>query len=504
MATITVNKFHGAIADDIRQDSGVNVYSATHFDLWTNPYRATPFHSMIAADATSGSNLRNFLLASTGTFYGIGISPGTSKMRLFSTTTDWASFSSWNTVATSATATQVTTGAGGFNTFIEYKDYLYGVHGAGLDTIWRYGPLSSSPSYTENYTASGTITAGTYTRCSNMIVGSDDNLYFAVSNATSSVLMKITASHAVAAATYVPPAGNQITCLANYGSYLAVGFINTTSETSIRNQQSVIKMWNYVSSDSSDSIICPDGALVTMGNVDGQLITVQFKFRTGFGSARNTYIGIVNGALINIFKVLPNVTPTSSRSQVYSGNLYFGGLHSTDYKKTGIYAAGRPTSQYPWGVNMEYSAVANGSTTNPTAVNGFYLVDDYMWVSHSTDNVTKIDNSGTYLNSSIIETLVNPNMPLNDRTADKTLNAVQIMCPTLPSGGSIILSVSTDGGTYQDCSPYTITGGLGDTFTQSTSGPFSGGLEFQFKVVSTGGAEITGIIYRYTTNPAQT
>lgn len=494
MPTVSKNKFNGGIADDVREEVTNKVAHASHFDIWSNPFRVTPFRSMSTADAGAGSNIRNFIMSSIGLVFAVGIVPSTSRMRLFSS--DWSSFTSWTTVASSATQTQVVGVAGGFNALIEYKDYIYGIHGINLNKIWRYGPLSSSPAYTEDYTAGGTI-GNNYTRCGGMVIGSDDNLYILLSSSSRNDLIKITSAHAVSSAAIALPAINEYgTCAEIFGSYLAIGTVKP-AETSVSNSLSKIYLWDYVSVDPTEKIICPDGGLVSLGNVDGNLFTITRLFRGGFGQTNTTLVGIVRGLVVDVFAILPNVIPTASRKQIYSGNMYFGGLHSSDYLKSGIYAIGRVNANYPWGVTMEFQAVSTGST-NPTAINGFYIVDDYMWISHSTDNVTKILNSATYLNTSVIETLINDSMVIEDRGKKKQLMAVRVLFPPLTSGQQIVLKYAIDTTTYTTIKTFSTVGETYFEAVKDTNGnTFDTGREFQFRIESTGGAEIIGIDYKY-------
>ena len=491
MPKISINEFYGGLSDDVRQRSGILASNISHFDIWSNPFRLTPFRSMEAADAAAGSNIRNFFFGTGGKMYAIGVnSAAPTKMRLFSS--DWEDFTSWTTAGTSGTEI-VVTGVGGFSEcLIEYKDYLWGIHGSAMNKIWKYGPLSGAPTYTEvNET-----TANTYTRCGGAVIGKDDNLYIVLSSATRNDLIKISSAGTHSIASIVLPATDKSICLALYGDFLAIGLINP-AETSVNNLLSKIKLWDYVSADPSDTIICPDGALVAMGNVEGQLITVHRLFRTGFGVANYTQVGIVNGSQVNIFKVIPNLIPTSSRSQVYSGNLYFGGRHSSDYEKSGIYAVGRPNSQYPLGVTMEYQAVSTG-TTNPSLINGFYIVDDYMWLSHSSDNVTKTFNSATWGNTSILETQINPKMFDEHFHITKNLRGVRINYVSLASG-TIVVDYKVDGGAYTTI--FTKTTATGETsfekITDTNGAQFTEGREYQFRFKSTNGVEITGFEYDY-------
>ena len=508
MAVYSQSKFYEGIADDIRESSTTKLSYASHFDLWSNPNRATPFKTMVAADATSGSNIRNFIFASDGKVYGLGLNPGTSFMRLFSS--DWASFTSWTTAATWST-NKIDTAQKCFNVFFEYKDYLYGVsdtntQSAPLTKIWRYGPLSGSPSLTETVsTITPTNSATGYTFASEAIIGANDSPYFVLSNkATSNStvdIVTVDSSGTKSFGAYVPPTGKICTTLSRKGSYLALGFLDNNLN-SVGNK-STIKVWDYTSTDSSDTINSTDGELVALGEVDGQLISITQLYRSGFDKNYSTIVGLINGRETDILKTLPNVRPTASRKQVYSGGMYFGGTSysgsstaSGEYQKTGLYVVGRPSAGYNWSVNQEYQAVASGVSTNPTAVNGFYIVDDYAWISHSTDNVTKISNVATYVNTSVLETLVNPGMPLETSHTTKDLGGFRLNYVAL-NGGTVVAKYRVDGGSYTTMfSHTTVTGETSFEKVKDTNGSnFGTGREYQFKIESTAGVEITGFDY---------
>ena len=212
-------------------------------------------------------------------------------------------------------------------------------------------------------------------------------------------------------------------------------------------------------------------------------------------------MGVVRGSQTQIFKVIAGLAPTTSRRQVYSGNLYFGGLHASDYTKTGIYAVGRPTANYNWGVTLEFQATASSDTSNPSSVNGFYIVDDYMWLSHSTDSVTKIFNSSQYLNTSIVETQINPNMNEADKHKTKDLVGVRVNYVPLASG-TIVAKYKVDSGSYTTIFSHTTATGESsfESRFDTNGAQFASGREYQFRLESTNGVEITGLEYLYQNN----
>ena len=497
MATVGKNKFYGGLADDVRQESVIHASNISHFDIWSNPYRLTPNRVMSAADATSGSNIRNFLFASDSLMYAIGVNPAAStKMRLFSS--DYLAFSSWTTVATSATETIPTPSEfDGRNAFIEYKKILYGVHGANLTQLWSYN-LST---LTYNETAQTFV--NNYTRCGGAIIGDDDNLYIALSNTTTprNDLIKIDSSGADSIAPLVLPSNEVITSLTKFKSFLAIGTLVNGTETTV-GVSSKIYLWDYVSQEPSQIILCPKGAIYGLANVEGDLIAIFRTFRIVGVATNSTVISIWDGQRMRPLKTIIRVTPTLSRYQVHDGQLFFAGQSNgsgSSYDKTGIYAVGRTAGAYDWSVCMKYQVTASGNTTNPSAVNGFYIVDDVLWASHDTDNVTKIVNDATYSNTSIYETLKNDLMPFGDRPKKKTLTGVAVTYAPLGSSAQVMVKYRVDEETNYTTLFTETTDNAVVTESKNTSTLPSGWREIQFRIESTGGAEITGFYYSYDT-----
>lgn len=504
MATVFKNKWFGGIADDVRQETVNHAATLSHFDIWMNPFRLTPNQSMAADHTPIGNNIRNFLYTSDGIIYAIGINPSaTTKMRLFSAPTHTGG--GLVSLASSATETIPTpANTDGRNFFIEYKDYIWGVHGSNLTKIWRYGTLSSGPTYTEVFAT----LANNYTRCGGAVIGGDDNLYILMSNTSTprNDLIQITPAGTVSIAALSMPAKEIGTCLAKFKNFLAIGVQvdPTTGSTDAIGATSKIYLWDYASADVTESIICPQGAIYSMGNVEGDLIAVFRKYRLAapLGFADNTIVAIWDGQRMKPMKTIGDLTPVLTRSQVYDGQFYFAAVDSSgvaaNYFKTGIYSVGRTNGKYDWAISLDYQSNVSTDTTNPSTVNGFHIVDDFMYVSHGTDVVTKIINNGVYANPSTAETLINDSMPFSDRPKKKQLKGVQIMCASLPSGATIVVSYSVDGGAYTALSTYSTAGGMGREWVVDTNGKqFTEGYEYQFKIVSTGSAEITGLRYDY-------
>jgi hypothetical protein len=498
MTLVIKNKFHGGLPDDIRQETTIHAQHLSHFDAWSNPNRLTPRKIMTADHTPIGNNIRNFIFGSDNILYAVGINPSaTTKMRLFSATWTTGGFA---TVATSATETIPTpSDKDGRNCLIEYKDYLWGVHGANLTKVWKYGPLSSSPTYTE---AALTL-ANNYTQCGGAIVGEDDNLYIAMSSATRNDLIKIIPAGTQSIASITLPATEKVTCLAKYKGFLAIGVTNAAIGSNPVGIYSKIYLWDYVSSDVTEEFACPVGIITGLANVEGELMGVFYTFKLAGNATYTTIVSVWDGVKMKTIRKIPRVIPTLSRTQVYDGQLYFGGLSSgtgSTYEKTGVYAVGRATGNYEMGFNLAYQATASSDTSNPSAVHGFFIVDDFMYVSHGTDNVTKIVNSTAYSNTSIVETLINDSMPIADRRKLKQLVGIQVQTTPLPTAGQIVVKYKVDAeSSFTTISTHTTDNSLSreDLNIVSTGKNLSQFYELTIRVESTGGAEITSINYLY-------
>jgi hypothetical protein len=154
-----------------------------------------------------------------------------------------------------------------------------------------------------------------------------------------------------------------------------------------------------------------------------------------------------------------------------------------------------------WVVNKEH-LIANGTTI--TTLNGFFFVNDYLFTMYDTAGgsgfIYRTDNTNTYTNTSTIETLINPLMAEGDRTAFKKLKAFSVAKDS--TTGQLVLKYSVDGSAYVTLGTLASGGRLLVKGINESSGkPLVPGYEYQFKIESTGGAELTEVKYSYEIMP---
>jgi hypothetical protein len=152
------NRFDGGISDDPRKPS-VNEFQITkHFDIFSNPFRLTPYRSL-EADTNDGSTatgmkqylVRDFFYASASAkLYGLGQTAGGLTKIVYKAD---ATTGNWTLPASSEGNGAVQNGC-----FFEFKDYAWGFQGT--NQVFKWGLLSGSPSITNSVaTVASTITS---------------------------------------------------------------------------------------------------------------------------------------------------------------------------------------------------------------------------------------------------------------------------------------------------------------------------------------------------------
>jgi hypothetical protein len=119
-----------------------------------------------------------------------------------------------------------------------------------------------------------------------------------------------------------------------------------------------------------------------------------------------------------------------------------------------------------------------------------------MWVGFDTNKFYRTNVSSALYPTATYESLINPNMTLDDRTKLKKLKFVSVAKAS--TTGQLVVYVSVDGGAYQSVVTLTASSKLVKKESRlATGGQFTEGYEFKFKVESTSGAELTEIKYAY-------
>lgn len=485
--TLKVNNFFNGIEDDIRKQS-LNGFAITkHFDIFSNPQRLTPYRSLEADTETSVSStdlkqylVRDFKYASASAKeYGLGqTGAGLTKIVYKADATSGL----WTLPASSEGNGAVKNGC-----FFEYIDYLWGFQGT--NQIWKYGPLSGTPTITNSVaTVASTITSV----ADGVIASGDGYAYMAYNN----IIVRITDAGAVSDLAIDIPSNLKITSITNYGSYIAIG----ASPKSPFNGQSKVFIWGLSSDLFKETIDWGEGELRVLEAVEGILIGITDRYlnnTTGAGRGSMIIQGYSGGSvqvLKEIFtQALTGKTIPLSKA-VKNNRLFWAAKIMTNSAGTtyneGIWSFGRKNSAYPFSLTLDII----DENINTSGIDGFGTAANYFFIAHSSDgSVDKTNDAATYAFTSVYESQI---FDMYEASLSKKLLKFTVYTAPLPASASVTVKYRINSETnFTTIGTFTTLGGISRDFIniESTGENFPTFKEVQFRIESvTGGAEITG------------
>lgn len=500
--SIPVRLFHGGMTADPR-DSAINCQLCKHFDNFTKNHSLIPYRSSSDAYASQATvKLQNFWMVG-GTVYALGVT-GTNRANIFSNTN--ISIPSWVS-PTSGQGTLNTTA--NFDLFFEYRGVLWGTNNQG---IWSYTIATT----TFNETGQAISNVVGYTQ--GLVHSKDDIAYFGYNTLASGVAGAFIASkngtNGWTLTALTLPTNLQVTGICEYGNFLAIlcAPINLGGK-------SVVYLWDRDSSLStlSESLSVGNRIGKIIETLDGYLVVVS---ASDDGSSFNPkiilsqYDGGATG--FQVFDEIPVSTGsgfTIKYKQKVSNRLYFGvsatGFgSSTLYDFTGVWSVQKPGPSLPFSVI--FTQLANNDTLPATggfSILGFLIVQDYYYISYISNSVYGLSlTNNAYLATSVYRTMINPNMGLNrytihDPLLKKKLEAVMLSYGSFPSGGQVVFKYRVDGGAWTTVFTETTQNAQFTEVTSASGTSFTQGRDYEFEFDSTGGVEITGLMYKYDTIP---
>jgi hypothetical protein len=492
---VKLNKFFGGMSDDVREDDATKFAISKHFDIFSNPNRLTPYRQH-EADITFSDTSNditefsvNYFLTTGAKLYGLGrVNSGFSgRLRVIEKSMpsgDWS---------LSGTGSQ--TGAG--NTFhdsgIIYKDYIY-VLGTSATTnkgrLKKYGALSTGArTLNQNFgTDPLTTDDSTLSRTGRSVLGKDDRAYFAYENTVCS-----TDGSTVADADIQVPTDYNIKVLSTWKNFLVIGC------THINNTDSKFYLWDYVSDDITDVVDLGAGILRSLGNVDDVLVAVTQQRQTDLIINPIAEVKLWGGGAV---QTLPINIPLKDESGnnynvnegevIDSGKLYFAIDSGAGTDLTGIYVVGK-NIQGRWAVTMDRRL---NNTTGVNQVSAIKKAGEFWWISHTPtdDTVERTDDSATYT-TAILES-----QKIGSPEKDHQSIALAINHVALTSGQTVVVKYRAN----EESSWTTImtSSKLNALSKEATieidqNKNLKNFREMQFKLESTGGAEITGFLFKY-------
>lgn len=490
IAEIKLNNFSGGISDDPRENNSTKFQVAKHFDIFSNPTRLTPYRSL-EADTNDGAtatgmkqySVLDFAYHSTSAkLFGLGKTAGGLTKIVYKAD---ATTGNWTLPATSEGNGAVKNGC-----FLEYQDYMWGFQGTNQVFKWLIS--------TTTITNSVTTVASTITSVANGVIAADANAYFAYNN----VIVRIAPAGTVTDLAKTVPSNFKITSLTNYGNYLAIG----CAPISTYNGQSKVFLWNLSSDLFQEAIDWGEGELRVLENIEGYLVGITDRYlNNATGAGRGSmiiqmYSGGVPQVVKEVFtQALTNKTIPTSKA-VKNNRLFFAAKIMTNSAGSkyneGIWSFGRKNVGYPFALTLDIcdDSTDNGGNIDSDGIQAFGTAANYFFITHSGDgSIDKTNVSATYSFSSVFESQI---IDFGDVSNDKTLQSLKVSFRKMATGESIIAKYRIDGATaWAEIGTFDTDGALSHTFLniESTGINFASGREYEFRIESTGGAEILEI-----------
>lgn len=482
---ININNFSGGISDDPREDNATKHQVTQHFDIFSQPNRLTPYRSLETDTETSVSatdlkqyDVRDFLYASASAkLYGLG-QTGAGNTKIVQKAD--ATTGLWTTPASSEGNGAVRNGC-----LVEYKDYLWGFQGG--TSVFKWGLLSGTPAITN---AAGTV--ATISSVAQGVIAKDDNLYLPYNNK----LVRVNAGGTVQDAVLTLPSNFKITSIANYGNYLAVA----CAPVSTFNGQSKVFLWNLTSDDVQEAIDWGEGEIRILESIEGMLIGVTDRYlNNATGAGRGSMvIQVYQGGTPQVVKEVFTEALTGKSiplsKAVKNNRLFFAAKIMTNTAGTeyveGLWSFGRKNVNYPFSLALD--VIDENIDTN--GIQAFGTAANFFFITHSNDgSIDKTDDTAAYTFTSVYESQI---FNFSDPMSDKNLLSFKVSVRPLTSGESVTAKYRVNGATaWTTIGTFNTVGQMSHTFLniESTGLAFAAGHEYEFRLESTGGAEITGM-----------
>lgn len=481
---VKINNFSGGISDSPREENATKFQSARHFDIFTDPNRLIPYRSLEADtnDGSTATGMKQYVVkdfayhSASAKLYGLGqTGAGLTKIVYKADATS----GNWTLPASSEGNGAVQNGC-----LVEYKDYLWGFQGT--NQIFKWGLLSGTPSITN----SASTTGSTLTSVAQGLVF-NDYLYLPYNNK----IWRATNATTFSDAYLTLPTNIKITSLAAYGRYIAIA----VAPISTYNGVSKVLLWDGTSTDVQESIDWGEGELRVLETIEGMLVGITDRYlNNATGAGRGSMIvQIYQGGNPQIVKEVFTQALTGKsiplQKAVKNNRLFWAAKIMTNSAGTtyneGIWSFGRKNVNYPFALNLDII----DENVDTDGIQAIGSAANYFFITHSGDgSIDKTNDAATYAFTSVYDTQI---LNFGDADADKTLLSAKVAFRALASGESLTLKYRIDGATsWTTIGSYSTTGSLSHTFLniEATGAAFVSGREYEFRLESTGGLEITG------------
>lgn len=501
MKKVAINSFSGGIVNDPRTPSSNVARVVSNFDILTDSYRMTPYRDS-ESGATNGANikLQNFCIAhwlpgATNVYnlFALGVKSGAGTARVYykklTTGSDCdLDDGGWEYPNDGESAS----GETNFNLFVYYKrtGLIYGAK-AGTH-IWAFDPTNGG-AFAETHQAL------TYTNISQGIVHSkDDILYIPYDN-----IIAKNNNGAWTTAALTLPTHLYITSICEYGNYLAIACAPLSGVGN-----SVVYLWDRDSTITtlSDTIDWGQGNIRVIEEIGGYLVGISISGNSSTRFKNKVFFRYYAGTggsqgfmTLQDEKTGTQITQLAIAKQKLDNRVYFlMSIYKNGVQRDGVWSIGKESQ----GFVLVHELLPNNDTSIlASGLKNFFFVDDFCFISYvnaaGAYALSKTNDQSSYTATSIWESTINPNMPLQDRVSKKQLNSVAVHYEPLPAGGQVILYYRVDGGSWTEVFTETTDSAVVTEMTKAASANFTSGREYEFQIKSTGGAVITGLEYTY-------
>lgn len=465
------------------------VRTLSHFDNFTKENQLVPYRSNENGDSSSATFQIGTFEYANGQLYGLSYAPGNTQKLYFKT--DYSN-ATWD-----GSLTETSINAAYQGIIKDYHGALYMSRATQLDAFtYATGDLDT------NIGNLGALTA-------DMVVHSkDDTMYLVVggnkiyinssavgADPPNSISLGLTLS-----------ADYTIASMCEYGDYLAL-LLSPVQP----GKKAYLYLWSRstTSRDGDTSIEIGNVQGLLLENIAGELVIVAQKQNTNTFSYAISFYSYSGGTPQLFAKFTSTSAPRFGVGKQKIDNRFYFPMAVTwnGSYLSGIWQVSRTQAGQPFEVTLDRiisdSAITSGGSD---ALEGFIQVGDYMFISYQTSGsylMSKTDDQANYTNTSVLESVANPNMTLLDQASTKKLIAVGAYFAPLSSGQQIVMKCRVDGGTYQTL--FTKTSTSPDSDLAMYDCPITptmligDGTTFEFRLESTGGAIPIGFAYKYET-----
>ena len=483
MEKINITRFDGGVSNDIRDETSNGFQLTRHFDIFTSPKKLSPYRST-EADTNDGSSatgmeqyeIKNFVYGSDLRLYGLGRQTSFSRPKIFYK--GLVDSGNWTLPVTAQGSSGVVYGS-----FIEWGT---------TKALWMFSGATNVSKWTIDSTFTDTVaTVGTITTVAQSVKAADDNMYMFYNNK----VVRVTPGGTVTDAVLTLPASGRITSACNYGSYMAIAWVDGVLAGSVG--RSYLYIWDLVSSDVSERVDWGDGvSSLVVGNLNGTIIGISDNWASNslaFSGGR-IYVKAYSGGNPQIIKEIKNISSVITGSLItipiikdnrmyWAMNVQLQGMTSV---LSGIWAVGKNSAgNYVVTLDTIEEAMSNSFFT------GFIMIADYTIMAYGgSGKITKTDDVANFSFTSIYDSQI-----FSTSKDTKWLREVWCTFEKLPSAGQVVMKYkkdeetsfttlfteSTDNAVKHEC-----------VNIESTGAQLPQFREIQFRIESTGGAVITG------------